>query len=212
MEVSGAPLWARHLREDIVADLSDPWTRDNWRETWRFRRQASYLKAIDGRTQLKQLAERKRELDQRLSRAMAELVRLRTYIGLHTRMTKSRLAALVRFVAAIRKIGAGTGIRARRYRSDARQAMLDCMGAVPCWIMPAWRVSETLPAELGSFDLVIVDEASQSDAMALPALLRGQKILVVGDDKQVSPTPIGLEERRLLQLRQSYGSIQIPGS
>jgi superfamily I DNA and/or RNA helicase len=35
--------------------------------------------------------------------------------------------------------------------------------------------------------LVIVDEASQSDLWALPAILRGKWILVVGDDKQVSP-------------------------
>jgi len=36
--------------------------------------------------------------------------------------------------------------------------------------------------------LVIVDEASQSDLWALPALLRAKKLLIVGDNKQVSPT------------------------
>ena len=66
--------------------------------------------------------------------------------------------------------------------------MQNCYEAVPCWIMPTWRVSEQLPATLASFDLVILDEASQSDARELPALLRGKKILVVGDDRQVSPS------------------------
>ena len=63
-----------------------------------------------------------------------------------------------------------------------------CYGAVPCWIMPTWRVAEQLPAEMGAVELVIIDEASQSDVTELPALLRGKKILVVGDDRQVSPT------------------------
>ncbi|HKR95151.1 MAG TPA: AAA domain-containing protein, partial [Candidatus Angelobacter sp.] len=65
--------------------------------------------------------------------------------------------------------------------------MRDAAGAVPCWIMNHARISEAMPADIGTFDLVIVDEASQSDLWALPAILRGKKILVVGDDKQVSP-------------------------
>jgi very-short-patch-repair endonuclease len=89
--------------------------------------------------------------------------------------------------------------------------------AVPCWIMPTWRISESLPAALGSFDLVIIDEASQSDITALPALLRGKKVLVVGDDKQVSPTAAFVEEKKLLQLKHNYlksqpfGPLMLPG-
>ena len=54
--------------------------------------------------------------------------------------------------------------------------------------MPHYRVSqESLPAELGCFDLVVIDEASQSDlAAVLPSLLRAKKALIVGDDKPVS--------------------------
>ena len=70
--------------------------------------------------------------------------------------------------------------------------------------MPEWRVSEQLPSNLGMFDLVIVDEASQSNITALPAILRGKKVLIVGDDKQVSPTVVGIEERQIIQLRETY--------
>lgn len=66
--------------------------------------------------------------------------------------------------------------------------MSQCYGAVPFWIMPTWRVAEQLPAEIGVIDLVIIDGASQSDVTELPVLLRGKKVLVVGDDRQVSPT------------------------
>jgi very-short-patch-repair endonuclease len=90
--------------------------------------------------------------------------------------------------------------------------------AVPCWIMPTWRISESLPATLGSFDLVIFDEASQSDISALPALLRAKKVLIVGDDKQVSPTAAFIEEQKLRSLRmhylegQPFGALMLPGN
>jgi hypothetical protein len=123
------------------------------------------------------------------------------------------------FMQALGKIGAGTGTKKTPlYRRFARQAMEQCYAAVPCWIMPTWRVSESLPAEIGSFDLVIVDEASQSDVAALPALMRGKKLLIVGDDKQVSPTGAFLSARALLQLQhtflksQPFAQLLLPGS
>ena len=47
------------------------------------------------------------------------------------------------------------------------------------------QVSESMPAELGLFDLVIVDEASQSSIDVLPVLMRAKKLLVVGDNRQI---------------------------
>ena len=87
--------------------------------------------------------------------------------------------------------------RSSRHRQYAQQAFGKAYEAIPCWIMSHDRISETFPATLGDFDLVIIDEASQSDFQALPALLRSKKILVVGDDKQVSPTGIGLKEAEI---------------
>jgi len=70
--------------------------------------------------------------------------------------------------------------------------------------MPTWRVAEHLPAEIGAIDLVIIDEASQSDVTELPALLRGRKVLVVGDDRQVTPTPPFVTQNKIEQLRHHY--------
>jgi very-short-patch-repair endonuclease len=82
--------------------------------------------------------------------------------------------------------------------------MVDAQAAVPCWIMSHARISETLPATLGAFDLVIVDEASQSDLWALPAILRGKQILVVGDDKQVSPEAGFVAAAKIAELRRRF--------
>src|SRR3546814_19796885 len=75
--------------------------------------------------------------------------------------------------------------------------------------MPHSRVSESLPAELGIFDLVIVDEASQSTVSALPALFRAKQILVVGDDKQVRPDNVGLNMEQANALAVRYLSTQV---
>ena len=51
---------------------------------------------------------------------------------------------------------------------------------------------------------MIIDEASQSDITALPAIMRGQKLLIVGDDRQVSPISVGMEEKTVVQLRETF--------
>src|SRR5450631_516275 len=119
-------------------------------------------------------------------------------------MTGPVRSALMMFATALRRIGKGTGKVALRHRRDARKAMAACYDGVPCWIMPSWRVAEQLPGELGAFDLVIMDEASQSDIKEVTALLRGRKILVVGDDKQVSPTAAFIDNAKIDRLERTF--------
>ena len=124
-------------------------------------------------------------------------------LGNFAKINRGLMSALQQYMAAIRGIGAGTGVRSVRHRANARKAMLRANEAVRCWIMPHWRVSESLPSDLALFDLVILDEASQNNMWALPEILRGKKLLVVGDNKQVSPSAIGMKEAdiKLLQSR-----------
>ncbi len=57
----------------------------------------------------------------------------------------------------------------------------------PCVLAGIRDFAEYIPLESEIFDLVIIDEASQvSIAQAFPALLRGKKIVVLGDKKQFS--------------------------
>ena len=60
----------------------------------------------------------------------------------------------------------------------------------PCLLMSPSTVAQYLPAEADGFDLVIFDEASQlPTAEAIGALARGKAAIVVGDPKQLPPTP-----------------------
>jgi len=59
--------------------------------------------------------------------------------------------------------------------------------AFPCILAGIRDYAEYIPLSEGLFDLIIIDEASQvSIAQALPALIRGKKVIVLGDDKQFS--------------------------
>ena len=206
IESNGALEWSKQLRE-IPHDPDKPsLSPDDWAAAWKWRRQFGHLLEIDGRSRMQELALGRINLQNDLSNAYSDLVEKLTWLKLKETLDKDRglMSSLQQYMAAIRGIGAGTGIRAVRFRQDARKAMSRANRAIRCWIMPHWRVSESLPSELALFDLVIIDEASQSDLWALPAMLRAKKLLVVGDNKQVSPSAIGVKEADIRQLHTRF--------
>ena len=209
IESSGAPKFAARIRTEPVAasgeDLAFPTT---WRQAWNWARMRSYLDSIEAREELVTLAARRRDLEGGLARLYKDMVAKSAWLATKHNATPRVLAALAGYATAIRRIGQGTGPNAMMHRRDARAAMFDAAGAVPCWIMSHARISEAMPAEIGAFDLVIVDEASQSDLWALPAILRGKKILVVGDNKQVSPDAGFISAQKIQDLRKRFLSDQ----
>ena len=218
IEAAGAPQWAKRVLREPVSTTHDHIVPSDWKEAWDWAAAQSYLQRIDKRDRLRRLSDERIEVDQNISKTFERLVRERTFYTLGRSMTGPVRAALMMFSTALRRIGKGTGKGAVRHRKDAQSAMSQCYGAIPCWIMPSWRVAEQLPAELGSFDLVIMDEASQSDIKEVTALLRGKKILVVGDDKQVSPTAAFIEDAKIERLargflkNQPFKTLLLPGA
>ncbi|MEO8164380.1 MAG: DEAD/DEAH box helicase, partial [Betaproteobacteria bacterium] len=206
---SGAPKLAQRLRQPTTG-FDEKLAPVRLLADWRLRRLASHMQAIDAHDELKKLAAARTEVEHDLARAYEALVVKRSWLKLTEQASPGVRAALQAYLNAIQRIGKGTGKRAFRYRRDARAAAAEAQRAVPCWIMPHHRVSESLPAQLGSFDLVVIDEASQSDICALPVLLRARKILVVGDDKQVAPQAIGIDEERINALMKRHLGEQVP--
>lgn len=107
------------------------------------------------------------------------------------RTTLSQRQALVGWLDTVRKIGKGTGTRVPRLRAEASRRMKECKDAVPVWIMPLARAVENFDFGTTRFDVVIIDEASQSDVMALLAFHIARQVVVVGDHEQVSPSAVG---------------------
>ena len=188
IEEAGATKFALRLRTIPVDENGEDGVfPSDWRQAWGWSRVKTYIEGIDARDELVKLSSKRRDLEVSLAKLYKEMVSKQAWLATKKTATARVLQALSGYSTAIRKIGQGTGPNAHRYRRDAREAMLEAAGAVPCWIMSHSKVSESMPPDIGIFDLVIVDEASQSDLWALPAIVRGKKILVVGDNKQVSP-------------------------
>ena len=206
---SGAEKWAKKLRSEPANTTVDNLLPDNWQKAWRLKCLATHLEAIDSREELKKLSRERSKSEILLAKTYRDIVAKRTWLKLAENATPDIRSALEAFRTAITKIGKGTGKRTAIFRQNARNALERANQAIPCWIMPHWRVYEFLPAKLGCFDLVIIDEASQSDLSALPALLRAKKVLIVGDDKQVSPDGSFLEVDKIKNLMTRYLTNQV---
>ena len=105
-------------------------------------------------------------------------------------MTAQQVTALRTYQENISNKGKGAGKWAGRYAKGARQAMLQAREAVPAWIMPLNEVIETIPPDQNSFDVVIIDEASQAGIEALFLLWLAPRIIVVGDERQCAPSGV----------------------
>lgn len=205
VERAGAARFGQRLRTQPLAPTGDDAALPvDWREAWNWSRIRTHLDSIEAREELVNLAARRRDLESGLAKLYEDLVSTAAWLKTKEEASAFVLSALETYRTAVRRIGMGTGPNALRHRRDAQKAMHDAQAAVPCWVMSHAKVSETLPSALGCFDLVIVDEASQSDLWALPAVLRGKKVLVVGDDKQVSPDGGFMSAQRIQELRDRF--------
>lgn len=106
------------------------------------------------------------------------------------RMTAGEMQALQTYRDHIRNVGKGTGKHAEKYRLAARSAMQDAQSAVPAWVMPTQQVLASIPPQQNTFDVVIVDEASQVDITHLYLLWLAPRVIVVGDEKQCTPSEV----------------------
>lgn len=100
--------------------------------------------------------------------------------------------------AKITKTGKGT--RDIHLKREARKTLKDCKNAVPVWIMPLSRVFDSFDLVHTKFDVILLDEASQSDITALVAFAIAKQVIVVGDNEQVTPYAVGQELGKIQSL------------
>jgi len=199
---AGAPEWAQRLAEDPAnAESHIP---VYWRDSWQRSLIVRQLERLDELGNGETLLARKRELAKTRQGLLTELIREKTLLGLAPRMTDKVKSSLTGFLTAAKKYGKGTGKKAPRWRKEMRRQATIASRATPVWVMPEYKIPEQLPSEIGSFDLVILDEASQCDVTSMAVLARGKRVLVVGDEMQVSPSSVGIKDDTVNALRASH--------
>jgi len=143
-------------------------------------------------------------VQQRIRTSLCELAAHRAWDYVLERLEPEQREHLMAWKLAIKKIGKGTGKYASQYRKEARYHLDHCLGVIPAWVMPIYRVAETTKPAPNQFDVAIIDEASQSGPEALFLQYIARKIVVVGDDQQISPESVGLDRSAVDNLRQRY--------
>ncbi len=136
------------------------------------------------------------EAEWRLREVTGQLAAEHAWSHCLTRMRQQQRQALQAYKHNIAQRGKGTGRYEARYRRAATQAMSIAQQAVPAWVMPLRQVAETIAPQPDSFDVIIVDEASQVGIDALFLLWLAPRVVVVGDDQQCAPGAIRHEIRQ----------------
>jgi very-short-patch-repair endonuclease len=145
-------------------------------------------------------------LGDELRQVTAELIERRAWVALISAIQKNEAArqALLGWAATMKKIGAGTGANVPALKRQAQKLMGQARCAVPVWIMPFSRVTESFLPGRDHFDVLIVDEASQEDVIGLAPFYLARKVIVVGDDEQVTPLDVGGQQQPIHDLIQQW--------
>jgi len=193
--------WYEKLKDGKIEEIEDIY------EVWKWKQLSQELEKLE-KEPYEILEKKTAEKRKNIKRVTLELVEKKSWYHVLCFIEKKENAlvsqALRGWEQTIQKIGKGTGKNAALYRKQAKEKMAICQKAVPAWIMPMNKVIDTLNPAENKFDIVIIDEASQSDISSLVLLYMAKKVIIVGDDKQVSPLDIGISVEKINSLREKY--------
>lgn len=205
-----APAWASAIENrlpnhSILVVPGDSFKAWEWRQLYdELERRASIS--------LEDLQEKIEVLNKKLLEITSTLVEKQTWLNqikIMDQKPEARRALNAYATLQSKKTKGGKGKMDETIRMAARREMELAKEAVPVWIMPLNEVIDNFNPINTRFDVVIIDEASQSDPLAMFALYLGKQAIIVGDDEQVTPTASGLEIDEIKKLIDTYLS-EIP--
>ncbi|MDG4657713.1 AAA domain-containing protein [Ectobacillus antri] len=193
------PQTALWLEQQLGTQLEMP----DWNASWQHKILHDWLHELDhlDADELAEQLKQERRLQQKLTE---EIVAKSSWRNQLDNITEEQKRALSAWKTYITRYGKGTGKNAAMNLREAQREMAKCQGAIPVWIMPIQQVLENFPVTNEPFDVVIVDESSQCNIMSLPVLMRAKRVIVVGDDEQISPYDIGTKSDDITYLVQQF--------
>ena len=182
--------------------MEETYNEHHWKEriehisdAWRWRQAQHWIEYYINKEDFSSLNTRAKQIRKNINDTIARLSSLYAWSFCVKRFNDNHLARahMEAWQQAMRRLGQGTGRHAHRHRLDAQEHLDGCREEVPAWVMPLDLVWDTVKIAPGKFDVIIVDEASQCGIKALPLFYLAKKIVIVGDDKQISPEVPGLD-------------------
>jgi len=173
-------------------------------EAWNWTRCSRWITDLSDPATFKRHAIDLEQSQTEIRKTLGGLAAAKAWAHTFKRLSEEERQHLISWSMAVKRIGKGTGKYAENHRRDARYHMEQCRSAIPAWIMPIHKVVESVRPGSDVFDVIIVDEASQSGPEALFLLYLGKQLVVVGDDKQISPDVVGLDRSSVDALREQF--------
>lgn len=173
-------------------------------DAWRWAQARYWIDQYIRKEDVPALSKRAKQIEDEINSIIAKLASLHAWSFCFSRLKEDHRRHMEAWQQSMRRLGKGTGKHAPRHRREAQEHLNACREAVPAWVMPLHRVWDTVYPAPGIFDVIIVDEASQCGVEALLLFYLGKKILIVGDDKQISPDAVGLRRDAVHRLMEEF--------
>jgi len=173
-------------------------------DAWRWAQARYWIEEYIRQEDVPALAKRAKQIEDEINSIIAKLAALHAWSFCFSRLNEDHRRHMEAWQQSMRRLGKGTGKHAPHHRREAQGHLNKCREAVPAWVMPLHRVWDTVYPAPGMFDVIIVDEASQCGVEALPLFYLAKKILIVGDDKQISPDAVGLPRDSVHRLIEDF--------
>jgi len=171
---------------------------------WVWAKAVRWLKEMGEKDRWKLIGQEMEHSAKRERDALKNLAASKAWQHCMSNLHEKERMALVAWHQAVKRIRSGTGKYAETHRETARKKLDECRGAIPAWVMPLYQLVQTTKAAPHLFDVVIIDEASQSGPEAILLNYIADKLIVVGDDKQITPMHVGVPRDQVLYLRRKY--------
>lgn len=164
-----------------------------------------YLSLEKNELELSSLFEERKNIIEYEKSIISKLITLKGWYYQNRNMNSNIGTSLNRWLQLKKKLGSGKGKNTNIYLRQMREEMNIAKNAIPVWIMPLDKMIEQYPFNNNPiFDILIMDESSQSSIFSISALTRANKIIIVGDDKQISPTNVFTSIEATNDLRAKY--------
>ncbi|KAA8822006.1 AAA domain-containing protein [Bifidobacterium vespertilionis] len=199
-----APQWADAIMashgKQAVCESEQDYTL-----AWRLAQACAWLAEISRETETGPWIDESRTVSETRRKATVAAVSLASRMYLKLTRNPDDRTALNIWLDAMKRYGKGTGKNAGNYLTTARRAIPQAMNAMPVWIMPLHKVMDNFdPAVSQLFDVIIVDESSQCDLLSVGVLALARKAVIVGDDKQTSPSNAFKSVDKMVKLQEQY--------